>query len=85
MTINGNGLLLIQVKLEFLVSYDKKSVVMRFAGICDKNGNEIYEGDILKMERRGKYLDYSVSNINIVKFGNYFIKSGQWQKLKLNI
>lgn len=56
-------------------SYDKESVVMRFVGICDKNGNEIYEGDIIKIERTGKYLGCSVSSINIVKFGNYFYKN----------
>jgi uncharacterized phage protein (TIGR01671 family) len=44
--------------------WQKKNILMQFTGLKDKNGKEIYEGDILKLSN-GDTVNW------LVKFGDY--------------
>lgn len=47
--------------------------VGQFTGLCDKNGKEIYEGDIMRIPET----EFNIEIIGVVEFdrGSYFIRS----------
>lgn len=52
--------------------YLKKIEVMQYTGLKDRNGIEIYEGDIVK------HIKYSTKNIGVVTFGEGEYNPDHW-------
>ena len=45
---------------------DKKEILSQYIGLCDINGKEIYEGDIVSIQEQGRYQTYIVPQLNVL-------------------
>lgn len=69
--LNWNDFLDTNMKNTFIAPESTGLILMQYTGLDDKNGKEIYEGDIVEITREGIY----EKGIIIFKNGCFFIKS----------
>ena len=83
--IDHDGLLNWSVE-DLLDPENGRNILMQFTGLLDKNGKEIYEGDVIKEKHCTSYVIFEEGRFQLHQnSGNYVVQNTQYYEIIGNI